>query len=117
LAGLIINYKDMALTTKKTDEYTRYCITPEGKEYLRKMLEEKKDAADTDNDIDNEFELDMNEEIDFENLQIFDIDDDDFEPDDLDILENEFNRELNDEFFRLNEKPNDDDYDLWKETQ
>jgi DNA-binding PadR family transcriptional regulator len=87
---------------KKTDEYTRYCITPEGKEYLRKMLEEK----NADDDLDNECELNMDEEIDFENLRI--IDDDSDEPLDDDLF--------SDEFFRLNEKDNDDDYDFWKEN-
>ncbi|MBS1494755.1 MAG: hypothetical protein JST55_14665 [Bacteroidetes bacterium] len=102
------------IPNKKTDEYTRYCITPEGKEYLRKMLEDK--SAEDEND--NEFELNMDEEIDFEHLKIFDINDDDFEPDEEDIIEADMieNELLNDEFFRLNEKPNDDDYDLWKET-
>lgn len=105
------------LPNKKTDEHTRYCITPEGKEYLRRMLEEKNPDEDTE-DIDDEFELNMDEEIDFENLKIFDIDDDDFEPDELDILENEIlNDEQVGELFRLNEKDNDDDYDYWKETQ
>lgn len=104
------------LPNKKTDEYTRYCITPEGKEYLRRMLEEKNPDDDSE-DIDDEFELNMDEEIDFENLKIFDIDDDDFEPDELDILENEIlNDEQADELFRLNEEDNDDDYDYWKET-
>jgi len=87
---------------KKTDEYTRYCITPEGKEYLRKMLEEK----NADDDMDNECELNMDEEIDFENLRI--IEDDSDEPLDDDLF--------NDEFFRLNEKDNDDDYDFRKEN-
>lgn len=104
------------LPNKKTDEYTRYCITPEGKEYLRRMLEEKNTLEEPE-DNDDEFELNMDEEIDFENLKIFDIDDDDFEPDELDILENEIlNDEKTDELFRLNEKDNDDDYDFWKET-
>lgn len=85
---------------KKTDEYTRYCITPEGKEYLRKMLEEK------ETDLDNDCELNMDEEIDFENLRI--IEDDTDEPLDEDLF--------NDEFFRLNEKDIDDDYDFWKEN-
>ncbi|MBN8569662.1 MAG: hypothetical protein J0M18_08525 [Ignavibacteria bacterium] len=105
------------LPNKKTDEYTRYCITPEGKEYLRRMLEEKNTLEEPE-DNDDEFELNMDEEIDFENLKIFDIDDDDFEPDELDILENEIlNDEQADELFRLNEEDNDDDYDFWKETQ
>jgi DNA-binding PadR family transcriptional regulator len=103
------------LPDKKTDEYTRYCITPEGKEYLRRMLENTSEETE---DNDDEFELNMDEEIDFENLKIFDIDDDDFEPDELDILENEIlNDEQVGELFRLNEKDNDDDYDFWKETQ
>ena len=103
------------LPDKKTDEYTRYCITPEGKEYLRRMLENTTEETE---DIDDEFELNMDEEIDFENLKIFDIDDDDFEPDELDLLENEImNDEQTDELFRLNEKDNDDDYDFWKETR
>ena len=98
----------------KTDEYTRYCITPEGKEYLRRMLENTSEETE---DTDDEFELNMDEEIDFENLKIFDIDDDDFEPDELDLLENEIlNDEQTDELFRLNEKDNDDDYDYWKQT-
>lgn len=103
------------LPDKKTDEYTRYCITPEGKEYLRRMLENTTEETE---DIDDEFELNMDEEIDFENLKIFDIDDDDFEPDELDLFENEIlNDEQVDELFRLNEKDNDDDYDFWKETR
>ena len=105
------------LPNKKTDEYTRYCITPEGKEYLRRMLEERNTDDDAD-DFNEEFELNMNEEIDFENLKIFDLDDDDFEPDELDILENEIlSEDEDDDFFRLNEKDNDDDYDYWKETR
>lgn len=103
------------LPDKKTDEYTRYCITPEGKEYLRRMLENTSEETE---DNDDEFELNMDEEIDFENLKIFDIDDDDFEPDELDLLENEIlNDEQTDELFRLNEKDNDDDYDYWKQTR
>lgn len=98
---LLIAFK--MVPKKKTDEYTRYCITPEGKEYLRKMLEEKNDDLD---DMDNDCELNMDEEIDFENLRI--IDDEIDEPLDEDLF--------NDEFFRLNEKDNDDDYDFWKET-
>lgn len=94
------------LPNKKTDEYTRYCITPEGKEYLRRMLEEKKSDED---DSDNEFELNMDEEIDFENLKIFDEDDDDFEPEEDELFD--------DDFFRINEERNDDAYDFWKETQ
>lgn len=94
------------LPNKKTDEYTRYCITPEGKEYLRRMLEEKK-SDEEDSDI--EFELNMNEEIDFENLKIFDDDDEEFEPDEDELLD--------DDFFRINEERNDDAYDFWKETQ
>ena len=105
------------LPNKKTDEYTRYCITPEGKEYLRRMLEEKNTDDDAD-DFNEESELNMNEEIDFENLKIFDLDDDDFEPDELDILENEIlSEDEDDDFFRLNEKDNDDDHDYWKETR
>ena len=41
-------------------DYTRYCITEEGKEYLRKMLEEKE--GDEEDDI--------GDEIDFDNLRI-----------------------------------------------
>lgn len=101
------------IPNKTTDEYTRYCITPEGKEYLRRMLEDS--ASDTNEKDDNEFELNMNEEIDFENLKIFDEDDDeDFEPDEDEILDNDI---MSDEFFRLNEEPNDDAYDFWKETR
>ncbi len=99
---------------KNTDEYTRYCITPEGKEYLRRMLEEKNIHDETD---DEEFELNMNEEIDFENLKIFDDDDDDFEPDEDEILDNDIlHDKLNDDFFRLNEDRNDDAYDIWKDA-
>lgn len=94
---------------KKPDEYTRYCITPEGKEYLRLMLEGR-DKSD-DNSDDEIYELDMREEIDFEDLRI--IDDEEFEPDEDDLLNTEL---LADEFFRLNEEENDDDYDLWKEN-
>lgn len=64
------------------------------------MLEEK------ETDLDNDCELNMDEEIDFENLRI--IEDDTDEPLDEDLF--------NDEFFRLNEKDNDDDYDFWKEN-
>jgi DNA-binding PadR family transcriptional regulator len=94
------------LPNKNTDEYTRYCITPEGKEYLRRMLEEK-NIEEEDSDI--EFELNMDEEIDFENLKIFDDDDDEFEPDEDELFD--------DDFFRINEERNDDAYDFWKETQ
>lgn len=94
------------LPNNKTDEYTRYCITPEGKEYLRRMLEEKNSDED---ESDIEFELNMSEEIDFEDLKIFDDDDEEFEPDEDELLD--------DDFFRLNEERNDDAYDFWKETQ
>lgn len=43
-------------------DYTRYCITEEGKEYLRKMLEEKEDDEEDD----------IGDEIDFDNLRIID---------------------------------------------
>lgn len=94
------------LPNKKTDEYTRYCITPEGKEYLRRMLEEKKSDED---ELDIDFEINMDEEIDFENLKIFDDDDDEFEPEEDELFD--------DDFFRINEERNDDAYDFWKETQ
>ena len=96
---------------KKVDEYTRYCISPEGKEYLRRMLEEKITNEELEDD---NFELNMDEEIDFENLKIFDTDDDDFEPDEDEVIENPL---LNDELFRINEAENDDAYDFWKETR
>ena len=97
---------------KKTDEYTRYCITPEGKEYLRRMLEEKNITDENDED-NEEMILDMNEEIDFEDLRIIDADED-LEPDEDEILNNDL---IADEFFRLHETENDDDYDLWKEAK
>jgi DNA-binding PadR family transcriptional regulator len=96
------------IPNKKTDEYTRYCITPEGKDYLRRILEEKNTDDEAD-DFDIDFELNMDEEIDFENLKIFDDDDDEFEPGEDEFHDNEF--------FRLNEERNDDAYDFWKETQ
>lgn len=79
---------------KKIDEYTRYCITPEGKEYLRKMLEEKQ-TTDLPL-IEDDIELNMDEEIDFEELKILDDDDRDL----IDIL--------------MEEDPIDDEYDYWK---
>lgn len=100
---------------KKPDEYTRYCITPEGKEYLRLMLEGRNKSHD--DEADEIFELDMNEEIDFEDLRIID-DDEEFEPDEDDLLNSELPGDDSfDEFFRLNEEDNDDDYDFWKERE
>lgn len=110
--SILNTIKKIMTPKKKPDEYTRYCITPEGKEYLRRMLEEKYPGTnESGNDNEND-ELNMDEEIDFEDLRIID-DDDDFEPDEDEILDNEL---LNDEFFRINEAPNDDDYDFWKEN-
>lgn len=83
-----------------SDEYTKYCISEEGKEYLRKMCEEKNSPQE-----EKDFELNMDEEIDFENLKIFDVDDEDVE--DSDTI---------DEEFKINEERNDDDYDFHKET-
>lgn len=51
---------------KNIEEYTRYCITEEGKEYLKKMLEEKE----------NDEEDDIDDEIDFDNLRIVDDEED-----------------------------------------
>lgn len=61
----------------KKDEYTRYCISPEAKEYLRQMLEERNDPVEDLSDDLKEFELSMDEEIDFENLRILDKEEDD----------------------------------------
>ncbi|MBS1516344.1 MAG: hypothetical protein JSS63_15030 [Bacteroidetes bacterium] len=94
---------------KKVDEYTRYCITQEGKEYLRKLL--AKNEQDSSALEEDECEVNMQEEIDFENLRI--IDDEIEELSDEEFFSDEY---YNDEFFKLNEDKNDDDYDFWKET-
>jgi len=95
------------LPKTKIDEYTRYCITAEGKEYLRRLLE-KNIHEENENDIDiTDTGL---EETDFEDMQLDDLDDiDDFEPEESEFIE--------DEFFRINEGPNDEEYDYWKETE
>lgn len=118
---------------RNIENYTKYCLSEEGKEYLRKMLmesnnnepEEKtvsdccgfpvdsSDLCTKCGELCTGIELDIDEEIDFENLRIFDeSDEDDF---DEDVSDDEI--DIHDDFFRINETNNDDEYDYWKETQ
>jgi len=100
------------LPKSKIDEYTRYCITAEGKEYLRRLLEKDIHAEN-----ENDFDITDNgtEETDFEDMQLDDLDDID-DIGDFSEEESEESEFMEDEFFRINEGPNDEEYDYWKET-